>query len=311
MEVQEVAVKRRGNPNFGKRKSAEDSQDTNVPDLNKQYVFQLIKTHEKQKPRDGKTGELVGSPYQPFYAVVNSGLAWDDTYTPKGASKPGAQRRWRYLHNFPTIWVDEQVDPEPTAEDLNSNMNDLIFRYGVLRVYGHETLKLQSLMLNNTFSGCKRPLKNIPKEFELLDQDKIDKEVLETLDNAFEAEKLAREMSNEDMYSLCYYYGIDTTKSDAAIRNELIGQARGNPKVFCRECVNPKNKYKYAFLSAFADNYISTNIIEGCVCYVDSKAKICDLHTSDAAEELANNAFSGDVKAKNLYEKIEKMYQEE
>lgn len=305
--MEPVIKSRRGNPNFGKKKE----EETNVPDLNKQYIFQLLRTHEKQKPVDSVTGELKGSPFQPYYAVVNSGMAWDPNFTPKGASKPGAQRRWRYLSNFPTIWVDEQIDPEPSPEDLNSNTNDLIFRQGVLRVFGHETTKLQALQLNNTFDGCVRPLKNLPKEFTLLDQDKIDKEVLEALDDAFNAEKAAREATREEMYACSYYFGINLNQSDDGIRKEFIKIARDKPRVFNREFVNPKNKYKYVFLEGLAENIISGTIVEGTVYLVDSNTKVWDLKTGDIAEELAQNVVAGDVKATNLYNKLDTILKNE
>lgn len=302
--METVVVKRRGNPTFFKKK---DEPAVEL-DQNKQYVFQLLKTHEKQKPVDGKTGEIATSPYQPFYGVVNSGIAWDPDYTPKGSSKKGAQRRWRYLHGWPTIWVDEQVDPEPTKEDLSQPENDLVFRFGVLRVFAHQTTKLQALRLNNTFEGCVRPLKNLPFEYKLLDQDKIDKEVLETLDSAFEAEKTAREASLDEMYALAYFYGIDLAKSDDAIRKEFITKARTNPVVFNREFANPKNKMKYIFQWGLSDNVISGTIVPGTVYLVDSNTKVWDLRSENIVEELAAATFAGDKEARKLYDQLNNMY---
>lgn len=287
-------------------------------ELEKQYVFQLLRTHESQKPRDSKTGELAGSPYQPFYAVVNSGLAWDSEYVPpteakkpKADQKKGGTRRWRFLHNFPTIWVDEQVDPEPTRDELAAAENDIVFRQGFLRVSGHEVMKLKALKLNNGFQDCERPLKNVTKEYMLLDQDKIDKEVLQHLDDSFEAEKCAREATVEEMYAVGYYFGIDMSKSDDAIRKEFISKARSNPKLFNREFVNPKNKYKYRFMCALDDNIISGTIVPTKLYYVESNTPILDLKTTDIAEELATNAMANSEKYINLYNKLEKMYQEE
>lgn len=301
--MEPVVLKRRGNPTFVK-KTAEPVENK----LTKQYIFQLLKTYEKQKPVDGKTGEIMGSPYQPWFGVVNSGMAWDENYTPKGAKFPGAQRRWRYLANYPTIWVDEQIDPEPSKEDLASNLNDLVFRQGVLRVYGHEEMKLKALMLNNAFKGCKRPLKNVPLEYELLDQDKIDKEVLEVLDNQFEAEKLAREATADEMYALSYFYGIDLSKSDDAIRKLFIQKARENPSLFNKQFANPKNKYKYIFTWGLAENIISGTIVPGCVYLTAPNTKVWDTNSEDIAEELTAATFVGDEKAKKLYEQLNAMY---
>ena len=301
------APKRRGNPNFGAPKKA-DTPNPIKNKLEKQYIFQLLKTHSKQKPVDSNTGELVGSPYQPWFGVVNSGMAWDTTFKPKGSQKEGAQRRWRYLANYPTIWVDEQIDPEPSKEDLADPANDLVFRQGVLRVFGHQEMKLKALMLNNAFAGVERQLKNVPFEYELLDQDKIDKEVLETLDEQFESEKSAREASLSEMYSLAYYYGIDLAGSDDAIRKQFITKARQNPKDFNRQFVNPKNKYKYVFASAFADNIISSTMIPGTVCLVESQVKVFDLKSEDAIDELASNCMIADKKAMELYTQLSKEY---
>jgi len=312
--MEQVVIKRKGNPNFGKKK-VEGSEETKIdlkqPEkIKEQYVFQLIKTHEKQKPRDFETGEFRDSPYQPFYAVANSGLAWDKTYVnPKNPNAtPGGQRRWRYLYNYPTIWVDEQVDPEPTKEELSDSQNDLIFRNGVLRVFGYQETKLQALMLNNTFEGCERPLKNLPKEFKLLDQEKIDKEVLQELDDSFEAEKYAREATDEEMYAVSHWYGIDLGKSDDAIRKEFIQKARSNPKVFNREFINPKHRAKYVFLKALGDNMISPTIVPGKLYYVYTNTPIFDLKSSDVAEELAVNYVANVEKIKSLHDKLKKHY---
>lgn len=305
MEQTATTPKRRGNPNFVKKSAP---VDPHTEQLNKQYVFQLLKTHENQKPRDGKTGELATSPYQPWFGVVNSGMAWDEDYQPKGAKTTGAQRRWRFLHNYPTIWVDEQIDPEPSKEDLAGAENDLVFRNGVLRVFGHQTMKLKALTLNNAFAGCKRPLKNIPFEYELLDQDKIDKEVLETLDESFEAEKSAREASNEEMYSMAYYYGIDLGLSDDAIRKQFITKARQNPANFNKQFVNPLNKYRYVFASSLADGIISTTLIPGSVVIAASNNKVFDLKSQDAIGELATNCMVNDKSAMELYNQLSKDY---
>lgn len=310
-------IKRRGNPNFGKKVSEEIQQEQNISaEIDKQYIFQLIKTHEKAKPKDDN-GQIVGSPYQPFYAIVNSGTAWDpDFVTPTEARKPkadqkkGASRRWRLLANYPTIWVDEQIDPEPSKEDLADAANDLIFRNGVLRVFGHQATKLQAMQLNNAFQDCVRPLKNIVKEYVLLDQDKIDKEVLQALDDSFEAEKAAREASLQEMYAVSYYFGIDLTKSDDAIRKAFISIARAKPAVFNREFVNPKNKYKYLFLEALSDNIISGTSMPGKIVFTETGAVLFDLNTQDFAEELATMVVGNYEKAVNLFNKIKKIYEE-
>lgn len=297
---------KRGNPNFGKKKVSAETED-----LNKQYIFQLIQTHEKQKPISAKQGDLTGeihSPYQPFYGIVNSGLAWDKEFTPKNGTKPGASRRWRYLYGFPTIWVDEQIDPEPTKEDLASNLNDLTFRNGVLRIFGYETTKLKALELNDAYEGNERPLKNIPKQYRLLNQDKIDKHTLELLDLAFEAEKNARECSLEEMYICAYYFGIDLNKGDDHIRKEFIGKARNNPSVFNREMVNPKNKYTYIFNWGLSENIISGTMQPGCLLLVDTQVKVYDLKTDDIATEMAQATFLGDKEAEKVYAKLEQMW---
>ena len=308
----ETAVKPRGNPNFGKKKTdnIEIYGQNSAPDVDKEYIFQLLRTHEKTKPISAKMGDMGGeilSPYQPYFAIINSGLAWDKNFTPKDSTKPGASRRWRYLYGFPTIWVDEQIDPEPTKEELASNQNDIIFRNGVLRVFGHEMTKLQAVMLNDAFDGCERPLKNIPKQYTLLNQEQIDKDVLGQLDEQFEAEKAAREASPEEMYSLAYFFGIDLNQSDDGIRKTFISKARSNPRVFSREFVNPKNKYKYVFMRGLADNTISDTMIPGCVTLVDAGKPVFDLRTDGTLEELASSAMSGDQKAIDLYNQLKKM----
>ncbi len=309
METQ-TAPKKKGNPNFGKKTVSEETLLTE--DLNKQYIFQLVKTHERTKPIVSKLGDMGGaieSPYQPFYAVVNSGLAWDSKFIPKNGNKekPGGSRRWRYLHGFPTIWVDEQIDPEPTKEDLASNLNDLTFRKGILRVFGYETTKLQALMVNDAFDGCKRPLKNVPKQFTLLNQEEIDQKVLDSLDDAFEAETAARNATKEEMMACAYYFGINLAQSDTAIRKDFISRARNNPKVFNEQFTNPKNTYRWVFKQALDNNIISDTIVQGTVYLVDAHKKVYDLKTSNATEELAHAAFASEPNATELYQQLKKM----
>jgi hypothetical protein len=314
--AQEPVIKRRGNPNFGQKKTEEQVvQEIEQSEFDKQYIFQLIKTHEKSKPRD-EDGQVLGSAYQPFYAVINQGVAWDPEYLspselkkPKHLQKAGGRRRWRYVATQPSIWVDEQVDPEPTKEELADEKNYLELRQGIIRVFGHETTKLQALKINDAFKDCLRPLKVVEKEYVLLDQDKIDKEVLQLLDDSFEAEKFAREATLEEMYAVSYFFGIDMSKSDDAIRKAFIGIARSKPAVFKREFVNPKNKYKYLMLEAFADNLISTTLVPGKVCFVETGAPLFDINTPDAAEEIASLIVANSSKAVNLYNQLKKSYE--
>lgn len=312
--AQAVAVKRPGNPNFVK-KVTKPEREQHKEEAQKVYIFQLLKEYTRTKPLTSKLGEDGGrieNPFQPWYGVVNSGIAWDNEYTPKGKTKPGGQRRWRFLFNYPdTIWVDEQIDPEPVKEDFADSRNDIVFRNGYLRVYAHEERKLQALMLNDTFEGNARPLKDLPAEYKLLDQDKVDREVLQMLDDAFEAEKAAREASLEEMYALCIYYGINLERSDDAIRKEFIQRARTSPSQFNREFVNPKNKYKYTFLCAISANLISGTMIPGKLQYVETNVPLFDLKTEDTAEELATLCMGNYEKAVNLYNKLKKRFEEE
>jgi hypothetical protein len=322
-------VKRRGNPNFGRKAATQQStafaeqpsgqtiEPEQTEDLNKIYIFQLLKTHERVKPRDGKTGEMVGSAYQPFYQVVNSGVAWDASYIPmlpngqkKEGVKAGAARRWRYLHNYPTIWVDEQVNPEPTKTDLAAAENDIVFRNGVLMVKGYEKMKLQALMLNDGFQDCVRPLKNKPKEYILIEQEKIDKQVMADMDASFEAEKAARSATLDEMYAVGAVYGIDASKSDDAFRKDFISKARANPRSFMREFVNPKNKVKYRVLAALADNVISDTVLPNAIVYVDSGVTLLETKTPDVAEEAAVMYMAGHDKAIKLFDRLERLYRE-
>lgn len=325
---QTVSFKKRGNPNFGKKtltpdeQFAQKQQSIEDADFNRQYIFQLTTEHKTAKPRSAKQGDMgsgeVISAFQPFYGVCNNGIAWDPDYiSPQEAKKDkkdqkkGGQRRWRYLANFPSIWVDEQVEPEPTSEELAAAENDLTFRRGVLRVFGYQKTKLQALMLNNSFEGVKRPLKNVPKDYKLLDQDKIDQEVLQSLDDSFEAEKSARAATNEEMYAVGYYFGIDATKSDDAFRKAFIMKARENPSVFNREFTNPKNKFKYNFLNALADNIISGTVLQGKCTLISTGAHLFDIQntaTDLIADELATMVMTNYEKAVGLHNRIEKIY---
>ena len=55
--MEETQVKKKGNPNFGKK------QDDGLNDFNKVYTFVLTKTYEKYKPVDGDSGMKTTNPY--------------------------------------------------------------------------------------------------------------------------------------------------------------------------------------------------------------------------------------------------------
>lgn len=302
-QVIEKSPKKIGNPNFAKKKSE-------TYDLDKVFEFELIKSYELYKPETviitGKQSEKSAGKsdtiYPPTIAIPNIGLAF--------CEKTNKQRAWRFINTENSIWIDEQRDLSKEEEGalLALPENQLEFIDGMLRVQGVEKNKIDALMVQDLFEGKKRKLKQTPPLYKLLDQDAILKTAQDILDQEWEAQKAARECSNEDMYEFAHVLGINLNQSDEGIRKDFIVRAKLNPAYFLKHFVNPKNKYVYAFAQALKDNVLRVNKDSNRLLWAESGSYIADVNAlGDVADELAKRAVANDEVVLSLYATLSKM----
>ena len=262
--------------------------------------FKLVQQYDLIKPVDAETGLPISNPYPPTYIMVNEGVALDP--------KTGTYRNWRYVFGQKSIWVDEQTKPAPSKEQLMSAKNDIIFMNGFLRVKAADTAKIQALELNDAYVGNDNPVNNIPKVFELIDEEAEIKKGRSQRDMAFEAESEARSMSEEDMMPLALLYGIDTDLDEDLIRTHLINKSIENPKGFLESVSNPKWKAKYAITEGLKRNYIK--IEAGKLIWMDNDKSLMDVNgAGDVAEQVAILVLKNDEVALAIVDKLEQMIQ--
>ena len=283
-----------GNPNFVKK-----SAPAAVLTKRTRKTFELFPINSSAIPTDGKTGEKR-SPYPAIKGVANGGHAINP--------ESGLLEEWRYIHSFQkSIWVKDQPD-ELSLSQINDSRNDLHFKKGLLHVDSTEPAKLAALEVQDAFAGCKNKY-NIghPAVYFLIDQEEHNKKVQEGLDSAFEAEKAAREMTEEKMLSIASLYGIDTEQSSHSIRTLLVLKSKENPSAFMRSLLDPKVEVRFNFLKALQAGVINTTIIQGHVSW-ETGAVICKIDTGrDAVDELTAQWSNGDEKVKEAANRIKDM----
>lgn len=287
--MEATATKPKGNPNFGKKPT------TSKPTAEVDARFKLIKSYDKAKPVDGKTNQPVDNPYPQTYIAVNAGVAYDDD--------KGELRQWRYLFGYPTIWVDEQIKPIPNNTALFSEKNDIIFKGGFLRVSAKDKAKLQALMLNDAYAGNESPVNDIPKVFEIIDDEATSKKLRNLADVAFEAESEARNCTDEEMMPIAELYGIDTELDPDNVRTQFIFQAKSNPNRFLENFSNPKNKIKYTVTQAIKKGLIEAT--DNKVVFMETGKPLFEVNSkADVAEQIADMVLKGEDKAIKLIEQL-------
>lgn len=252
----------------------------------KSYRFELYPVDEKLIPTDEAGRKRA--PYPPLYTVANAGQAINPA--------TGIQEAWRYLYSFQkSIWIAEQPEHIPMSQVADAR-NDLTFRRGYINVKDFERGKLAALQIQDGYYKCVSPLdENKPKLYFMVDQDEQNAQVLKGLDDAFEAEKKAREMKKEDMYALASLFAIDLEQSDISIRTQLVLKSKEHPKAFIRESENPAVAIRFMFLQALQENIISASLKPGKIVWVETGTPRCDVKEGqDAADYLTKMWVNGD-----------------
>jgi hypothetical protein len=289
--MEETQVKKKGNPNFVKK------QDDGLNDFNKVYTFVLTKSYEKYKPVDGDTGHKYLNPYPPIYKLPSEGRTIDDA--------TGKNKMWRCIKGFDSIWQDEQEGIDVVTLD---DLEDLVFTDGRMIVKGFEKNKLAALFNQDSYEGKKYKKNNVASEFRLVDEDSDINKALDTLDVEYEALKIAKECSDEEMLPFAHVLGINTNTSSKSIRMEFIMKAKANPKYFVKYFVDPKNEIIYNVFNALNENIISSTVIEGKLVWTESRKVIMDVPKgSDVKSDIAKLVMQGDATAIALVEQLKKM----
>jgi hypothetical protein len=289
--MEETQVKKKGNPNFVKK------QDDGLNDFNKLYTFVLTKTYEKYKPVDGDSGVKTTNPYPPIYKLPSEGRTIDDA--------TGKNRMWRCIKGFDSIWVDEQEGIEVVTLD---DLEDLVFIDGRMRVKGFEKNKLAALFNQDSYEGKKYRKENIPSSFKLVDEELEVSKTLDILDVEYEALKIAKECSDEEMMPFAHTLNIDTNASINSIRKDFILRAKTNPKYFVKYFVDPKNEIIYNVSKSLTSGIISTSAIEGKLVWTESRKVIMDIPKgSNVSQDVAKLVMQGDATAVALVEQLKKM----
>ena len=282
-------VKKKGNPNFGKKQSE-------INEIDKVYTFVLTETYENYKPKDPDTGRSPYDPYPPFYKLASEGISIDE--------ETGKNRRWRCLKGIDSIWVDDQDGIEPNYSDYE----DLIFVYGKMIVKGWEKNKLAALMAQDGFEGKKYKKMNAKTIYRLVDEEKELDSALDSFDVEFDALKTAKECSDEEMLPFAFVLGINIVSNMKQVRREFIAKAKANPRYFLKHFVDPKNQISYLVHKATTNNIISTSAVEGKLVWAESRKVIMDAPKgSDIAQSIAKLVMQGDEDATRLVEQLKKM----
>ena len=271
-------------------------------DQKKRYHFQLMKDHTSTKGRDYDTGEVLDNPYPPnkFYEPVGTAINPDS----------GEIEHWRYILGYNSIWVKDQMKPEPTGAQLINPKNIIEFKNGSLFANGINTAFLDALFIMDVFEGVKNPLNPKPAEYRLVDPEKEMKQTMGTSDMRFEASKAAREAPVDVMLAVAMHFGINVDNPEAdlgRIRNEFILRAESDPDNFNKQFTNPKNAFKYKITLALRDNLISTNVIPGKMVLTSTQRAYFDVKEGDSAEQFAQLVFNRVDNAVNLYHQIENL----
>lgn len=265
-------------------------------DPKKTYRFELFDNNDSLVPVDGEGRKRA--PFPVIWVAQSSGL---------GINPDNQQmEEWRYVHSFQkSIWKSDQ--PINIAKSqLEDPRNEIVFRKGICTIKGIEPAKFAALQIQDCFDKCESPINaSRPKSYFLVDQEEINEKVKDTLDDAYEAEKAAREMDNESMYAIASLFGVDLDQTDKAIRTQLIIKSKEHPLAFLRDLVDPKHKARFIFLRALQENLISGSVILGKCVWVDTGEALFDVKVDvDLADELAKKWAQKLPAAEVLYERI-------
>lgn len=289
-----------------KRKPGNPALTKKEPDVmdKKIYRFQLLKSYDSAKPVDAKTGEPSQNPFPPIHIVPNEGRAYNPVRK--------EIEHWRYLNDYQSIWVIDQEKPKPTKAQLDSHKNTIQFNEGMLTVSGKEKAKIQALMVQDIFEEVKDPIEQVTKIYQLLDQYKEMSKVRAADDQAYEAEKAAREAGTSELLPMAMLFGIninDPESNEEIIRGQLIRKARTNPKFFLEQFANPKNRIKFLVTKAIQEGVISYSMIPGKMVMAETGVPLFSVNSEgDVPDQVASLVMSENEAATRLVDGLERRF---
>ena len=298
MEQEVLETKKKGNPNFGvKKTTTRDSGLNEINEVDRLYHFVLTQSWEQYKPVDMDGGKMNSAPYPPVYQIPSEGITLDD--------ETGKSRKWRCLKGVDTIWVDEQEGLEPNGFD---DYEEIIFTHGQLKVRGYEVNKISALKSFDGFQGKKYKKANSTALYRLIDLEFDLNKSIDDLDLEYDALKIAKECSDEEMLPFAYVLGIDLTTSIKNIRRDFVMKAKSNPRYFVKYFVDPKNEISYFFAKGFKEGIISESAIEGKLIWTESRKVIMDAPKgADIVQTLAKLVMQNDETSVKVLEQLKKM----
>lgn len=172
----------------------------------------------------------------------------------------------------------------------------------------HETAKYEALTVQDIYDGIgDRQINEVPFKYTLVDPAKEQTKLRNAADEAFEAEKLAREASTEEMLGVAMAFGIDVQNSDMeedSIRTKFILKAKSEPKLFMRVFNDPRVKIKFLVTKYLSEGLIT--VMEGVLSY-NGNGMLAVRMDADIAEQVATMALEGEEKAIQLYETLKSL----
>ena len=142
----------------------------------------------------------------------------------------------------------------------------------------------------------------------MIDRDADTKRALDSLDVEYEALKLAKECSDDEMLPFAYVLGINLGQTSNTIRKEFIMRAKSNPSYFIKHFVDPKNNIIFKVKEALEDDIISSSVLENKLVWTESRKFITDVPKgSDVPQLVAKLALQGDKDVVAAYEQLKKM----
>ena len=285
-----------------------------VSEEDKVYVYQLVQEYPNEwKPVDKKNGKPLYPPYPKHFTLPNEGMAFDE--------ETKRARNWRFIEGQPSIWVDEQpelanVDKDEIHTMLGQEENQFHFEFGTLHVRGVEKMKRQALEIQDCFEGKKKQYRPKLRTFRLVNPEVAVDNAMSHLDKQFNAEKMARELTDEQMIECAYIMGINTDDlSDAGIKKirlEFLTRSKYDPKNpkaldwFTGIIGSPVTHITYVFRKAIEDGELSVTQIPGKLTWSQAGLAIMDIPgESTAVDYLSSLYIEGDEKVIRLVEELE------
>lgn len=290
----------------------------------KMWNFQLCNSFPPEwKPVDKKTGKPLSPPYPKYRTIPNAGNAYDENYLDdKGKPSPRV-REWRYIEGQPSIWADEQpgldnYDVKQVQEMLGRDENQLTFYFGQLNVRGIQQLRMDALRCQDGYEGKKVQYQQKPRVYRLENPDNIVREEMTLLEKEWQAEKLARECTVDQMLECCFIMGMDISdQSDSSLRRlklEFLKKAKYDSKNpdsiewFTGIVNNPLTHIKYVVGQALVENLISTTQQPGRLTWAMANTPIFDIDAGrNPTDYICGLYFTEDEQAMKLVEELERM----